>query len=98
MKKRFIKLFPKEVIASYDTLKFLRKSKSALHYHFLDNESFLEIDHPPDQYSIYWLDIIKRIHIIVLISGFKTIRWIEAIDDTINNYYGFCSSLRGLIE
>ncbi len=99
MKKRFIDIFPEEVVITYETLKCLReKSSNKFHYTFVDNDMFIRINYLPEKYSIYWIDILKRIHIMILVSCFKTLRWIEAIDDSINNYYGFCSSLRGLIE
>jgi hypothetical protein len=98
VKKRFIEKFPEEVVNTYETLKCLRKSSNEYHYNFLDNDDFLKINYPPEKYSIYWKEMLKRIHIIILLSCFKTLRWIEAIDDSINNFYGFCSSLRGLIE
>ena len=98
MTSRFIEIFPEEVISAYETIRCLRKSKNDFYYNFLDNDEFLKIDNPPEKYSEYWMDMLKNIHIIILVSCFKTLRWIESVDDCINNYYGFCSSLRGLIE
>ena len=57
MKRRFIEVFPEEVVNAYETLKCLRKTKSERHYNFLNNDDFQKIDYPPDKYSIYWQDI-----------------------------------------
>ncbi|PZO17249.1 MAG: hypothetical protein DCE87_04735 [Betaproteobacteria bacterium] len=48
--------------------------------------------------EIYWKEMLARVHIVCLVSSFKTLRWIEALDSACDNYYGFCTSLRGLIE
>lgn len=46
----------------------------------------------------YWKEMLYRTHIVCLVSAFKTLRWIESLDSTFENYYGFCASLRGLVE
>ena len=98
MNKRFIEIFPKDVVNTYNTLRCLRKSQKEIVYNFLDDDTFNKINYPPEKHRIYWIEFLKRIHIIVLVSCFKNLRWIESIDNNINNYYGFCSSLRCLIE
>ena len=87
-----------DVINAYDTLDSFRKSNEEWRYKFLDIEEYSKISDVQESSSIYWKEMINRIHIIILVSVFKTLRWIEAIDNNMINYYGFCVSLRGLIE
>lgn len=90
--------FPNDMLNTYETLKSLRDSKDEWRYLFMEDSEFTKIQDIEITANIYWSEMLYRIHIIALISSFKTLRWIEAIDNNYNNYYGFCSSLRGLIE
>lgn len=87
-----------DVINAYDTLDSLRSSNDEWRYKFMDNEEYSKIEDIGELSSTYWKEMINRIHIIILVSSFKTLRWIEAMDNNVTNYYGFCVSLRGLIE
>jgi len=89
---------PIDVINSYEALKSLRDSKSEWRYKFMNDADYLKIQELEYAASIYWSEMLLRIHTIILISSFKTLRWIEAMDNNHCNYYGFCSSFRGLIE
>jgi hypothetical protein len=91
-------ILPIDIINSYETLKFLRDSKDEWRYKFMDESKFAAIEDPKLCSSIYWSEMLSRTYIVTLVSSFKTLRWIEAMDNNYNNYYGFCSSLRGLIE
>jgi hypothetical protein len=64
----------------------------------MNDSEYSKIKDPEFAANIYWSEMLFRIHILVLVSSFKTLRWIEAMDNNYSNYYGFCSSLRGLIE
>lgn len=92
------KKLPKELVEAYDTISSLRKSQDEWRYVFMNDEEYKEIKDVERAAQIYWTEMLSRVHIIVLISFFKTIRWMESLDDTSKNYYGFCASLRGLIE
>lgn len=87
-----------DVINAYDTLDSFRSSNDEWRYKFMDNEEYSKIEDIGELSSIYWKEMINRIHIIILVSSFKTLRWIEAMDNNVTNYYGFCVALRGLIE
>lgn len=89
---------PIDLINSYEALKSLRDSKSEWRYKFMNDADYSKIQEVESAASIYWSEMLLRIHTIILISSFKTLRWIEAMDNNHSNYYGFCSSLRGLIE
>lgn len=89
---------PINLINYYETLRSLRESKSEWRYKFMNENEYSKIREPKFASNIYWSEMLFRIHIIVLVSSFKTLRWIEAMDNNSSNYYGFCSSLRGLIE
>ena len=92
------KKLPKELVEAYDTLNSLRKSQDEWRYVFMDDEEYKEIKDVERKAQIFWTEMLSRVHIIVLISLFKTMRWMESLNDTSKNYYGFCASLRGLIE
>ncbi len=87
-----------DVIEVYESLDTLRKAKDEWRYVFMNNDEYKRIGDVGELGNVYWREMLYRAHIIVLVSVFKTLRWIEAIDLTVNNYYGFCASLRGLIE
>jgi len=90
--------FPVDLMNSYETLRSLRESKTEWRYKFMNEIEYSKIQEHEFEANIYWSEMLFRIHIIVLVSSFKTLRWIEAMDNNSSNYYGFCSSLRGLIE
>lgn len=90
--------FPIDFINSYETLRSLRESKAEWRYNFMNEIEYSKVQEPKVLANIYWSEMLSRVHIIVLISSYKTLRWIEAMDNNSSNYYGFCSSLRGLIE
>lgn len=89
---------PIDVINSYETLRSLRDSKVEWRYNFMNDADYCKIEDAEIAATIYWSEMLFRIHVILLISSFKTLRWLEAMDNNHSNYYGFCSSLRGLIE
>lgn len=93
-------ILPVDLLHSYDSLHSLRQSKDEWRYIFLDDGKFQDLanKNATQAAEIYWKEMLYRTHIVCLVSSFKTLRWIEALDSTFENYYGFCVSLRGLIE
>ncbi|MGV8733020.1 MAG: hypothetical protein ACWA7D_00055 [Pseudomonas asiatica] len=69
-------------------------------YKFTSEEDFSKIDNIAELQLVYWSEMIQRLHI----SGATTIlrlkKWYESLECAYkaNNYYGFCASLRGLLE
>ena len=100
MIKNVKEMLPLDMALAYDSLNTLRQSNDEWRYVFMDDDEFRESmkGDPIQAAEIYWKEILYRTHIVCLVSAFKTLRWIEALDSTFENYYGFCTSLRGLIE
>jgi hypothetical protein len=98
MIENLTKILPKEIIEYYNFIYSFKSSKDIWEYRFISNEEFLEIDDPNGMAKIYWLEMLYRTHIVVLVSWFKALRWLDSLDNNINNYYGFCSNLRSLVE
>ena len=69
-------------------------------YKFIKDEDFLKIDNIPESQLVYWSEIIQRLHACSATTLLRLKKWIEAIQAAFEqkNYYGFCASLRGLIE
>jgi len=92
------KIFSDEFISMYDSFEKLRESKAEWRYTFMDDIEYSKITDPKIAATVYWKEMLSRAHIISLVSIFKTLRWIESLEKNSKNYYGFCTSLRGLIE
>jgi hypothetical protein len=69
-------------------------------YKFIPSEDFLKINNIPESQLIYWSEIIQRLHACSATTLLRLKKWIEAIQIAFEaeNYYGFCASIRGLIE
>ncbi len=91
-------ILPKEVTKAYHFIKSLMETKIERRYKFIPNEEYKDINDIFLQTKIYWEEMLYRSHIASLLSLFKAARWMESMDNNYDNYYGFCSSLRGLIE
>lgn len=93
-------MLPVDLINAYDSLSSLRQSNDEWRYEFMAEDNFLKLlnDDTVQAAEVYWKEMLYRTHIVCLVSAFKTLRWIEALDSNFENYYGFCSSLRGLLE
>jgi len=91
-------LIPNEVHEIYQFSKSLMELKDEWKYLFVPDEEFIKINDELLQSKIYWEDILYRAHIASLLSLFKVRRWFQGMENNHDNYYGFCSSLRGLIE
>jgi len=67
-------------------------------YIFMPNDDYAKMTDSLEVSKIYWHEMLCRAHIVVLVSLFRTKRWLDSINATRLEYYGFCSSLRGMIE
>jgi hypothetical protein len=69
-------------------------------YKFLPEEDFKKIDTVEESQLVYWSEIIQRFHICSATSLLRIKKWFDAMQSAfeVENYYGFCASLRGLLE
>jgi hypothetical protein len=69
-------------------------------YKFMDNNEYKTLSDLGESQYIYWCDIIQRTLFCSITSVQRVYKWMEAMNTSwnSNNYYGFCASLRGLIE
>ncbi|ENU79711.1 hypothetical protein F975_02340 [Acinetobacter sp. ANC 3789] len=69
-------------------------------YKFTPIDEFEKIDVIDKMQLIYWSEIIQRLHLSGVTTILRLKKWYEAIDCAYKskNYYGFCASLRGLLE
>lgn len=93
-------MLPHDLLDTYESLNSLRQSNDEWRYVFMADDEFRELmtEDALRASGVYWKEILYRAHIVCLVSAFKTLRWIESLDSTFENYYGFCASLRGLLE
>lgn len=84
----------------YNCVVQIRDSQDDWHYQIQPEKEFRANESIFKQNKIYWTEILFRCHIAVLVSIFRSTRWIDAITESISakNYYSFASNLRGLIE
>ena len=73
---------------------------SKVAYNFLPKEEFMKIDNVEEMQLVYWSEIIQRFHICSATSLLRVKKWYEAMQASYeaDNYYGFCSAMRGLLE
>ncbi|MDA3884702.1 MAG: hypothetical protein PF638_03820 [Candidatus Delongbacteria bacterium] len=88
----------KEFIDYYNFIETFKESRDEYKYNFMPDSDYDKIQDIGLRTNIYWKEIVYRVHIVILVSLFKTSRWIDSLNNNVNNYYGFCSNLRGLIE
>lgn len=69
-------------------------------YNYTSEQDFLKVDSIEEMQLIYWSEIIQRIHVCGATSIKRVKKWYDAIQTGYEseNYYAFCSALRGLIE
>lgn len=96
------KLFNEENSTLYPyILKIIQEYKSR-DYKFYNQDKFLEIlkKDQNEGLKIYWEEILFRIHYSSILSLIRNSKWVESIilNYKSNNFIGFCSSLRGLLE
>jgi hypothetical protein len=86
-----------DILRYYHFILSLKESKDEWVYHFMPDVEYAKLD-DLDRSKIYWKEMLYRIHIVILVSLFKSMRWLDSIENNMDNYYGFCANLRGLIE
>lgn len=89
---------PNEIVEYYYQILSFKTSKDEWKYRFVSDEEFEELNGLNIVAKTYWSEMLYRTHIVVLVSWFKALRWLDSLDNNIDNYYGFCSNLRSLIE
>ncbi|NOU18109.1 MAG: hypothetical protein HOO91_11195 [Bacteroidales bacterium] len=71
-------------------------------YLFTSEEEFIKILHNNivEANKIYWVEILNRVHSAAFLSLIRNIRWLDSmiLNYDNNNFIGFCSSTRGLLE
>lgn len=91
-KQEFSKIFTEinEIIASLKTIQ----------YNYMDEKEYESLQELNESQFIYWSEIIQRTHFCGITSLQRVSKWMTSMNDSwnSNNYYGFCSSIRGLIE
>ncbi|MGP9765448.1 hypothetical protein ACT3UM_06935 [Halomonas sp. AOP13-D3-9] len=84
----------------YSSIVELEGYLAKVSYKFTPEEEFLKIRSVEDLQQVYWSEVIQRLHVCGATSLLRLKKWYEAIDCAYKskNYYGFCASLRGLLE
>ena len=84
----------------YEALKVLDESLLTVNYKYMEEEGFSKLESVQDLQQIYWSEIIQRLHVFSCTSVKRLRKWYEAVNISykLENYYGFCASLRGLLE
>lgn len=90
--------FPESMRNMFKLINELKTKKVEWRYKFMSDEVYSSLTDQVEAGRIYWEEMLTRAHIIALLSMFRTARWFESVENQGANYYGFCSSLRGLIE
>ena len=78
----------------------LRDSQDDWHYPIMSEMEFKKMDCIFKQHRVYWTEMLYRCHIAVLVSIFRSTRWLDSISSSIisKSFYSFSSCLRGFIE
>ena len=84
----------------YNCLCEIRDLKDDWRYKIIHVDNFANHDNPFEAAADYWKEILSRAHLSVLVTYFKSLRWIDAVNDAKEkgNYYSFVASLRGFLE
>lgn len=69
-------------------------------YKFTPNDEFSAKKSIKELQCVYWSEIVQRLHVCGVTTVLRVKKWYEAINISYQggNYYGFCASLRGLLE
>lgn len=69
-------------------------------YNFTTTEDFSVIDSIAEMQMVYWCEMVQRMHICASTSLKRVKKWYDAAISAYSaeNYYGFCATLRGLLE
>lgn len=84
----------------YSAIVDLESCLAKVAYKFTSEEDFSKIKSIEEMQLVYWSEIIQRLHVTGATTVLRLKKWYEAIDGSYKskNYYGFCASLRGLLE
>lgn len=84
----------------YSIIIEIESSLARVSYKFTPMDEFKEINAIDKMQLIYWSEIIQRLHLSSATTILRIKKWYESVDCTYKsvNYYGFCASLRGLLE
>jgi len=84
----------------YSLLKDFIDSINGIVYKFMSDDEFRKLSKIEEIQYIYWTEIIQRTHFCGVTSIQRVFKWLDSVNISYreNNYYGFCASLRGLIE
>lgn len=84
----------------YSAIIELENCLAKVAYKFTPEEEFSKIRSIEELQLVYWSEIIQRLHVCGATTVLRLKKWYEAIDSSYKskNYYGFCASLRGLLE
>jgi len=96
------KIFNQDNCNIYPLVSKIISSPNNREYHFLSEEEFIKQLNTNllEANKIYWIEILNRVHFASFVSLIRNIRWIESmvLNYENNNFIGFCSSARGLLE
>lgn len=69
-------------------------------YKYQDIEEFKKINSIEESQLVYWSEMLQRYHFSCATSLLRLKKWFELLElsHEAENYYGFCTALRGLIE
>jgi hypothetical protein len=84
----------------YSAITELESCLATVAYKFTPEEEFSKIRSIEELQLVYWSEIIQRLHVCGVTTVLRLKKWFEAIDSAYKSksYYGFCASLRGLLE
>jgi hypothetical protein len=84
----------------YNVLLRLEPKLRGYRYEFMSLEEYGKIRAVDELQYIYWGEIVQRMHICAVTSLRRIRKWLDVVEITYkaDNYYGFCASLRGLVE
>lgn len=84
----------------YDIVLQVEPKLRAVEYKFTPLKNFCRIDSIDELQLVYWGEIVQRLHACGATSIMRFKKWCHAAVTAYHadNYYGFCASLRGLIE
>jgi hypothetical protein len=89
-----------ELSPLYNILMHVEEAIHGVSYKYTKEEDYLKITSLQESQLVYWSEIIQRVHICGSTSILRLKKWYDAsiAAYVAENYYGFCASLRGLIE
>ncbi|WP_077261235.1 hypothetical protein [Vibrio campbellii] len=69
-------------------------------YRYQEMENFAKIDNVEELQFVYWNEMLQRYHFCCATTLLRLKKWFEALKLSYDaeNYYGFCTALRGIIE